>query len=205
MRGEDRGVAARALLVGLVVAAAVVLAGGVSDARAAGWAQITLPFTGLNSPWGMTVDRSGDVFVADTDNARVMELVPGRDGKLSDGTQTTLPIAEAGSTGVAVDGSGDVFAADSSTGQVVELIPGADGKLSEGTQITLPISLNELYGVAVDRSGDVFATDDGYAEDEGEVVELIPGADGELSDGAQITLPFTGPGRAGWCGGGWVG
>ena len=82
--------------------------------------QVTLPFTGLLYPSGVAVDSRGDVFVADTDNARVMELPHGSVSPV------TLPF-----TGlvlprqVAVDSAGDVFVADTINSRVVELPHGA--------------------------------------------------------------------------------
>ncbi len=103
-----------------------------------------MPFTGLGKPADVTLDRSGDVFVTDTGNNRVVELTPAD-------AQTTLPFSGLflwfGGDGVAVDGSGDVFVADAFNNRVVELTAG-------GAQITLPFS--ELKGpasVAVDGSG----------------------------------------------------
>jgi adhesin/invasin len=138
----------------------------------------------------VAVDASGDVFVADTYNSRIVELSPGADGSLSDGAQSTLPFTGLYyPSGVAVDASGDVFVADTNNSQIVELSPGADGKLSDGTQSTLPFTgLYYPYGVAVDASGDVFAANTFNSR----IVELSPGADGSLVDGTQSTLPFTG-------------
>jgi hypothetical protein len=177
------------------LAAVVVLVGGLGVVPAAAGAatfgpQTTLPFSGLSNPYGVAVDGSGDVFVADTRNNRVEELSPGADGKLADGTQTTLPFNGLNSpVGIAVDRSGDVFVADLNRIRVVELSPGADGKLADGTQTTLPFTgLTYPQGVAVDASGDVFVVDTNTDR----VLELSPGADGKLSGGTQTTLPFTG-------------
>jgi hypothetical protein len=42
----------------------------------AGGSQQTLPFSGLDAPYGVAVDLAGDVFVADTFNRRVVQLSP---------------------------------------------------------------------------------------------------------------------------------
>ena len=61
------------------------------------------------------MDGSGDVFVADTDNSRVVELTPA-------GVQSTLGFTGlVYPGGVAVDASGDVFVADTDNSRVVEL------------------------------------------------------------------------------------
>ena len=59
-------------------------------------------------PYGVAVDGSGDVFIADIDNNQVVEMK-------ADGTQTTVGSGLFGPRGVAVDGSGDVFIADPAT------------------------------------------------------------------------------------------
>ncbi len=38
--------------------------------------QTELPFTGLNRPMGVAVDTAGNVYVADSDNNRVLKLPP---------------------------------------------------------------------------------------------------------------------------------
>ena len=95
----------------------------------------------------MAVDGSGDVFIADTGNNRVVEVKP-------DGTQTTVGTGLNLPFGVAVDGSGDVFIADAGNNQVVEVKP-------DGTQTTVGTGLNVPVSVAVDGNGDLFIADFG--------------------------------------------
>jgi hypothetical protein len=101
--------------------------------------------SGLNFPFGVAVDGSGDVFIADTGNNRVVEVKP-------DGTQTTIGTGINHPYGVAVDGAGDVFIAEPDINQVVEVKPG-------GTQTTIVSGLATPLGVAVDGAGDVFIAD----------------------------------------------
>jgi hypothetical protein len=154
-----------------VAACWLALAVWASPAGAVTFSQQTVPFSGLSNsnPFGVAVDGSGNVFVADDINDRVVELLGG-------GTQVTLPFTGLNSPlGMAVDGAGDVFVADTSNDRVVELPAG-------GTQVTLPFSgLSSPRGVAIDRAGDVFVAD--YLNNR--VVELPAG-------GTQVTLPFSG-------------
>ena len=79
--------------------------------------QTTLPASGLNAPEGVAVDSAGNVFIADTDNSRVLELPKTATGY---GAQTALPFSGVyhrgvAATGIAVDSVGDVFIADYET------------------------------------------------------------------------------------------
>jgi hypothetical protein len=132
--------------------------------------QQTLPFTNLLGPEGLAVDSNGDVFVADTDHNRVLELSP-------DGTQQTLSFSGLKSpAGVAVDRLGDVFVADHGNNRVLELPPG-------GSQQALPFTgLGKPQGVAVDSRGDVFVAD-------GSVQELREA----YGAGALAVAPASGP------------
>jgi sugar lactone lactonase YvrE len=130
--------------------------------------QTILPASGLDGPTSTAVDGSGDVFIADSMNHRVVEV--------TGGTQTTVPATGLSEPyGVAVDGAGDVFIVDASTNQVVEVTPSR-------VQSTVPASgLNSPDGVAVDGSGDVFIADTGNSR----VVEVTPA-------GEQTTVPAHG-------------
>jgi hypothetical protein len=138
--------------------------------------QVTLPFTGLPSPYGVAVDAAGDVFATSfeqsgTPPAQVAELP-------AVGSQVTPAFSGLSEPqGVAVDAAGDVFVADAGNDDVVEAPAGG------GSQVTLPFTgLSAPGAVAVDAAGDVFVADAGKAD----VVELPAGG------GPQVTLPFTG-------------
>ena len=64
----------------------------------------------------MAVDGSGDVFIADTGNNRVVEVTARRD-------PDHRRLRARHPAGVAVDGSGDVFIADTGNNRVVEVTP----------------------------------------------------------------------------------
>ena len=71
------------------------------------------------------MDRAGDVFIADTFNNRVVEVLAGG------GAQTTVVSGLYSPTGVAVDQAGDIFIAETYKEQVVEIPAGG------GAQTTL--------------------------------------------------------------------
>jgi serine/threonine protein kinase, bacterial len=134
--------------------------------------QVTLPFTGLNSPNGVAVDSAGNVYVADQKNSRALKLAAGST------TQTELPftgllIAD----GVAVDSAGTVYVTDWGNNRVLKLAVGST------TQTELPFTgLNHPGGVAVDNAGNVYVTDWGNNR----VLKLAVGSS------ASTELPFTG-------------
>jgi large repetitive protein len=105
---------------------------------------------------GVAVDGSGDVFLADQDNNRVMIDKPDGSGgwtlSLVDDDGLSFP------NGLAVDGSGDVFIADTGNSRLVKDTPDGSGGYA---QSVVDGSLNSPYGVAVDGSGNVFVADPG--------------------------------------------
>ena len=110
--------------------------------------QTTVPASGLNDPYGVAVDRAGDIFVADTYNNRVVEMPAGG------GPQTTVPASGLNNPfGVAVAQAGDVFIADFENSRVVEIPAGG------GPQTTVGSRLSHPYGVMLDGAGDLFIAD----------------------------------------------
>ena len=129
------------------------LIGSAIEATPAKAQEIVTLGSGFFQPEGVAVDSSGNVFVGDTNNAAVKEIVAAGGYQ----TVTTLP-GGSGSIepfGVAVDGSGNVFVVDNGNNAVKE-IPAAGGYQ---TIVTISSGLNYPFGVAVDGSGNVFVTD----------------------------------------------
>ena len=67
--------------------------------------------SGFDRPYGVAVDAYGDVFVADSYNDAVKEVLP-------NGAIKTIGSGFSGPRGVAVDAAGDVFVTDSCHGAV---------------------------------------------------------------------------------------
>jgi len=125
---------------------------------------------GLSQPYGVAVDNSGDIYVADSGNNRVVEITPS-------GTSTVVGSGFGTPKGVAVDNSGDVFVADTGNNEVVEITPSGSGQ-------TIGSGLLAPAGVAVDNSGDIYVADSGNNR----VVEFTPAGD-ELVRGSGLSLP----------------
>ena len=130
----------------------------------------------LNSPQGVAVDGSGNVYIADTQNSRVRKVSGGTistvagsgtigfggDGGAGTSAQLNTP------TGLAVDGSGNLYIADFgnnvvrklSTGGTITTIAGngRQGYSGDGGLGTLA-QLNGAQAVAVDSAGNVYIAD----------------------------------------------
>jgi PKD repeat protein len=113
-----------------------------------------IPQLTLNDPLGVAVDASGDVFIADTEDNRVLVDSPGPQGGYNEGlvasTGVSTPI------GVAVDGSGQVFITDADHDRVLAEKPGGSAGYTERV---VEGGLAGPSGVAVDGSGNVFTAD----------------------------------------------
>jgi uncharacterized protein (TIGR03437 family) len=132
----------------------------------------------LHSPQGIAVDGSGNVYIADTQNARVRKITGGTintvagsgtagfggDGGAATSAQLNIP------TGLAVDGAGNLYISDFSNNRVRKVTPGGvittlagnglagylgDGGPATGAQLTTPV------GLATDVSGNVYIADTG--------------------------------------------
>ncbi len=110
-----------------------------------------IPLPELGFTYAMTVDRTGTLYIADSDYDHVLALSPGST------TPITLPFPDLGSpVGVAVGDSGDVYVSDNDTGLVWKLPAGST------TAITLPFPrLDHVTGLAVDSEATVYAVESG--------------------------------------------
>jgi sugar lactone lactonase YvrE len=130
---------------------------------------------GLNYPYGVAVDSSGALYIADTANSVIRKVATVNITTMA-GTPTAGYAGDGGAAtaaelqfphSVAVDASGNVFIADSGNIVVREVSGGnistvagnrgygfaGDGGLSTSAQLDSP------YGVALDSTGDVYITD----------------------------------------------
>jgi len=134
--------------------------------------QTTLPFTGLHGPQGLTVDKGGTVYVADTLHNKILSLPPGST------TPTVLPFDGLSfPTGVTTDNTGAVYVNDAGNKRVVVIPAGAK------TQNQLAFTdLGNPTGLTVDSAHTVYVTDTA----KNRVVAL------EAGTNRQYEIPFTG-------------
>ena len=136
-------------------------------------AQTTVPTKGLTCPRGVSVDGAGDVFIADSNDYRIVEVPAGW------GTQFNVGSGWKGPNGVTVDGAGDLFVADSLRNSVVEVPAGG------GPQFTVGSGLKDPGGVALDGAGDVFIAD----TENNRVVEVPAGGGPQFTVGSGLKGP----------------
>jgi sugar lactone lactonase YvrE len=115
--------------------------------------ELTVPSSALANPSGVAVDASGNIYIVDTYNQRVLEETPGANGY----TESTVPTtALSYPYAIAVDGAGSLYIADTGDNRVLKETLGPNGY----TESTITSSaLNNPYGVAVDGSGNVYISD----------------------------------------------
>jgi kumamolisin len=155
----------------------------------------------FNSPNGVAIDQSGNLYIADTGNNLIREI--------SGGTVSTLAGATAfnGPEGVAVDGSGNVYVADTGNNVIWEITPGGAASIIAGQNgssgyedgaATTKALFNSPSSVAVDASGNVFVADFGNSvirEISGGTVSTIAGQAGQAGylDGLGKKALFNAP------------
>jgi sugar lactone lactonase YvrE len=134
--------------------------GGIQGYRGDGGAANAALF---NYPTGVAVDRTGNLFIADTLNCRVRMVTAA--GIISTVARLNLPRS------VAVDAIGNLFVADQSTNRVYKVSPegaitafAGRGAFGQGSfngdgGPAIAAELNYPFGVAVDGAGNVFIAD----------------------------------------------
>jgi streptogramin lyase len=130
----------------------------------------------FNSPMGVAVDQSGNVYVADYGNDIIRKITPAGAVSTIAGKVGVSGAADGADTaarfnlpeGIAVDASGNVYVADNSNNEIRKITSsgvvstlagkGSAGKANgNGTSA----SFNSPFGLAVDASGNIYVADSG--------------------------------------------
>ena len=113
----------------------------------------------FNSPFGVAVDSSGNVYIADAGNDRVQKFTSNGDFITKWGTQGTDYGQFNNPTGVAADSSGNIYIADTDNHRVQVFTSSGDFITKWGTPGSDDGQFNNPSAVAIDNSGNVYVTD----------------------------------------------
>jgi sugar lactone lactonase YvrE len=163
----------------------------------------------FSTPYGVALDASGKVYVADLDNNRIRRVVPG--GTVTTIAGTTSSVGDGGPSeqarltspqGVAVDSSGNLYIADNSANRVRKVTPAGTITTLAGTGQTgrggdngpaAPAILNDPNSVAVDSGGNLYIADSGNA-----VIRRVDASTGKITLFAgNYTCCYAGTGTGG--------
>ena len=143
---------------------------------------------GFASPYGVAVDVSGNVYVADSPNSAVDQIPP---GCVSSTCVTSLGGGFQSPAGVAVDGSGNIYVADTYHHAVKEM---PSGCASSACVTTLGGGYSYPYGVAVDpasKQPNVYVADTGVTKIMPHGVNLGTVAVGSATSPATLYFTFS--------------
>jgi large repetitive protein len=132
---------------------------------------LTTVGTGLYGPQGVVVEGSGNVFIADTGNNRVVEVPVGGGAEFEVGSGLNGPIQ------VSLNSFNDLFIADLGTDQVLEEVGGFQFSLGSG--------LSSPRGVVMDSFGNLYIADSGNNR----VLEIPAGSSTEHTVGSGFSFP----------------
>jgi len=185
--------------------------GGVVSTFAGSGNQGSIDAAGLlasfNSPTGITIDASGNLFVGDAGSNRIRKITP--DGKVvtfagsdstgfADGPAATATFFHP--EGVAADGTGNIFVADAGNNLIRKIA--TDGTVSTIAGAVTSQQLTSVFsnptGVATDASGNVYVAN--YLKNEidkitsGGIVSTLAGSDSTgAKNGPALAAAFSFP------------
>jgi hypothetical protein len=114
---------------------------------------------GLNHPFGVAVDGSGNIYIGDDWNNRVLKETLSADSYIQSVVANNANNGLYDPWGVAVDGGGNVYIADYYNQRVLKETPSAEGYTQSVVANYANNGLNSPEGVAVDGSGNVYIAD----------------------------------------------
>ena len=113
----------------------------------------------FNGPYGVAVDQSGRIYVADTGNYRISVFDGTGEHQLSFGSYGSADGQFDHLLGMAVDQSGRIYVADIENNRISVFDGTGEHQLSFGSYGSADGQFNKPSGVAVDQSGRIYVAD----------------------------------------------
>ncbi len=130
----------------------------------------------LNGPTGIALDNSGNLYIADTGNQRIVGVPYNGTWDLS--AASTVSSSLNTPLAVAPDPSGNLYVADSGAGQIYKIL----NPLTNPSTELVAVGFGKPSGLAVDASGSLFVADPVSG-----VLERIPNISGTLDLNSAVT------------------
>ncbi len=132
-------------------------------------------YASFSSPLGLALDKSGNLYVADTGNETIRVITPagvvstlaGQTGVTGAANGVGTNATFSNPTAVAVDGSGNVYVADAGNSMIRVIAPGGGvsgfaglaGNPGAADGLGTNASFSSMNGLAVDAAGNVYVAD----------------------------------------------
>ncbi len=198
--------------IGLVLPSKAQVVSTLAGTGYAGNSDATGTSASFHNPWGLAVDATGNVYVADQLNHKIRKITPAGVVSTLAGSGSTGSANETGTsatfhtpTAIAVDLSGNLYVADQGNHKIRKVTPegvvstfagtGTSGSINGAGTIA---TFTSPWGVAVDASGNVYVADHGNHKirkitSSGEVSTLAGTGSTGSTDGAGASATFNAP------------
>jgi len=113
----------------------------------------------LNSPHGVALDSSGNVYVVDTGNHRIVKYGANGENPVYAGSFGAGNDQLDSPTGIALDSDGNIYVSDSGNHRIVKYDSEAENPLYIGELGTGDDQFNSPQGLAVDSDGNLYVAD----------------------------------------------
>jgi sugar lactone lactonase YvrE len=166
----------------------------------------------FSSPSGVTVDNSGNVYVADSGNNKIRKITPlgvvttfAGSGGFGSADGTGAAASFSSPSGLTVDNSGNLYVADSSNNIIRKITPAGvvttfagSGYTGSNDSAGYRASFNIPTGLAVDSAGNVYVADTGNNKirkitSAGVVTTLAGSGNAGSADGTRSAASFNSP------------